>query len=275
MALAVGGGGAMTVALRRMGGTLLSIALSIAFVTVAWMAFIKYFSVNPMVAKSPSDVWDYLFTVPEAADNRALVLDGLWTTLRDAGVGLAAGLAAAVAVAMVFVLSRTAERSFMPVAMVVRSVPLVAMTPVLTLVFGRGLLATTVITGLIVFFPALVNMVLGLRSAPAQAADLVRAYGGTSWTTMRKVMIPTALPAFFASARISAPGSLIGALLAEWLATGKGLGYQMLTDFSTFKYNDLWTSVVVVTAASLIVYTLIGVLEAFVLARFGPAPESA
>jgi ABC-type nitrate/sulfonate/bicarbonate transport system permease component len=265
----------MTVVLRRVGGTLLSITLSIAFVTVAWIAFLKYFAVNPMVAKSPADVWDYLFTMPDAAANRSAILDGLWRTLLDAGVGLAAGLAAAVVVAMVFVLSRTAERSFMPIAMVVRSVPLVAMTPVLTLIFGRGLLATTVISGLIVFFPALVNLMLGLRSVSAQAADLVRAYGGSSWTTMRKVMVPTALPAFFASARIGAPSSLIGALLAEWLATGKGLGYQMLQDFSTFKYNDLWTSVVVVAVASLVVYTAIGVVEAFVLARFGPAPDRA
>jgi ABC-type nitrate/sulfonate/bicarbonate transport system permease component len=259
----------MAAAVKRLAATLLSIGLSIAFVGVAWLAFLKYFSVNPMVAKSPADVWDYLFSVPSAAANRSLVLSGLWRTLLDAGLGLVAGLLAAVGVAMLFVLSRTAERSFMPVAMVVRSVPLVAMTPVLTLVFGRGLLATTVISGLIVFFPALVNLVLGLRSAAPEAADLIRAYGGTTWTTMRKVMIPTALPAFFASARISAPGSLIGALLAEWLATGKGLGYQMLQDFSTFKYDDLWTSVVVVAMASLIVYTLIGVLEAFVLMRFG------
>ncbi|WP_169514788.1 ABC transporter permease [Actinomadura atramentaria] len=257
-------------AARRLGATLLSLALSLALIAIGWTAFLKALDVNPLVAKSPADVWRYLMSGPEAGAHRDLVGDGLRVTLRDAGAGLVAGLAAAAVVAVAFVLWRTAERSFMPIAMVVRSVPLVAMTPVITLIFGRDLLATTVISGIVVFFPALVNLVFGLRSSSAQAADLVRAYGGGPWTTMRKVMVPSALPAFFASARIAAPGSLIGALLAEWLATGKGLGYAMLTSGSTFKYDELWASVVAVTLASLAVYALIGVLEAVVLARYAP-----
>lgn len=132
------------------------------------------------------------------------------------------------------------------------------------------MLATTVICGIVVFFPALVNIVSGLRSASPQAADLVRAYGGSTWTTMRKVMIPSALPSFFTAARISAPAAIVGALLAEWLATGKGIGYQMLHDVTSFESDDLWASVVAVTLASLLIYSLINVLEGFVLARFGP-----
>jgi ABC-type nitrate/sulfonate/bicarbonate transport system permease component len=253
---------------KRLASTLLSAALSAVVVIAAWISFIKIMDINPMVAKDPQAVWHYL-TVPE---QRSYLLDGLRTTLQDAGLGLIAGLVAASVVAMLFVLSRSVERSFMPIAMVVRSVPLIAMTPVLTLIFGRDLLATTVISGIVVFFPALVNIVFGLRSASPQAADLVRAYGGSGWTTMRKVMVPSALPAFFASVRISAPGSLVGALLAEWLATGKGLGYAMLKDGSTFHYDALWAAVVAVTVVSLLAYALIGVVEAVVLARFGPAP---
>lgn len=254
---------------RRVSSTLLSIGVSLALVLGAWVAFIEYFSVNPMVARSPSDVWSYLVTHAEASAHRAHVWDGLRITLVDAGFGLVAGLIAASVTAMLFVLSSTVERAFLPVAMIVRSVPLIAMTPVLTLIFGRELLATTVLCGIVVFFPALVNIVFGLRSAPAQASDLVKAYGGSTWTTMRKVMIPAALPSFFTSARISAPGAIVGALLAEWLATGKGLGYQMLHDVSAFESDDLWSCVVAITLASLLIYSLIGIMEAFVLARFG------
>ncbi len=157
--------------------------------------------------------------------------------------------------------------------MIIRSVPLTAMTPLVTLVFGRALLATTVICGIVAFFPAPVNIVFGLGSAPAWAADLVRAYGGSTWTVMRKVMIPSALPSFFTAARISAPAAIVGALLAEWLATGKGIGYQMLHDVTTFESDDLWASVVAVTLASLLIYSLINVVEGVVLARFGPAPD--
>jgi ABC-type nitrate/sulfonate/bicarbonate transport system permease component len=71
---------------------------------------------------------------------------------------------------------------------------------------------------------------------------------------------------------MSAPAAIVGALLAEWLATGKGIGYRMLLDVTTFNSDDLWASVVVVTLASLLIYSLISVLEGFVLARFGPVP---
>jgi ABC-type nitrate/sulfonate/bicarbonate transport system permease component len=256
--------------LRRMAGTLLSIAVTVTIILGAWLGFIKYLSVNPIVARSPEDVWAYLVTGKGASAHRGLVWDGLSITLTDAGVGLVAGLAAAAVVAIVFVLSGTVKRAFLPVAMIVRSVPLIAMTPLITLVFGRALLATTVICGIVVFFPALVNIVSGLRSASPQATDLIRAYGGSTWTTMRKVMIPSALPSSFTAARVSAPGAIVGALLAEWLATGKGIGYQMLRDVSAFDSDDLWACVVAVTVASLLIYSLISVLERVVLARFGP-----
>jgi ABC-type nitrate/sulfonate/bicarbonate transport system permease component len=173
-------------------------------------------------------------------------------------------------VALLFVLVRSVEQSLLPLAVVVRSVPLVAMTPLISLVFGRGLMATTVISGLVVFFPALVTMVFGLRSASRQAADLCRAYGAGDWTIARKVMLPSSVPAFFASARVGVPGALIGAMLAEWLATGKGLGYAMLQDSSTFEYDHLWASVAVLTTVSALAYNIIATVETLALARFAP-----
>jgi ABC-type nitrate/sulfonate/bicarbonate transport system permease component len=179
-----------------------------------------------------------------------------------------AGLIAAVAVALSFVLSRIIAGMLLPLAVLVRSVPLVAMTPVLTLVFGRGIVATTVIAGIVVFFPALVTMTFGLRSASRQSADLVRAYGGGTWTVARKVMLPSSLPALFASARIAVPGAVIGAMLAEWLATGVGMGYGMLQDANSFNYVDIWASAALLTGVSVVLYNLVAVAESAVLARF-------
>jgi len=156
----------------------------------------------------------------------------------------------------------------LPLAVLVRSVPLVAMTPVLTLVFGRGVLGTMVISGIVVFFPALVTMTFGLRSASRQSADLCRAYGGGTWTVARKVMLPSALPALFASARVAVPGAVIGAMLAEWLATGKGMGYGMLQDANAFNYVDIWASVALLTGVSVLLYNIIAIAESAVLARF-------
>ena len=250
--------------------SLVSVLGAVAAVVVIWLGFIKAYDIDPLVAKSPLDVARYLVDGGDQFSKSTEIWTALGQTLVDAGVGYVAGLAAAIAVALLFVLSRGVESAFMPIAVTVRSVPLVAMTPLLTLIFGRGLLGTTVISGIVVFFPALVTVAFGLKSTPRQAADLVRAYGGSGWAIARKVMIPSALPAVFASARVAVPGALVGAMLAEWLATGKGIGYLMLSNTQNFNYGQLWASVTVLTFLSVLLYYAVGVLEALVLARFGP-----
>ncbi len=253
-------------AVRLAGATLLTGAA----ICLAWVVFLRLFGVDPLLGKTPLDVWHFVVTSPDAPANRSAIFGDLLQTLRDAGLGFVLGLVAAVCVALLFVLFRSVERSLMPIAMILRSVPLVAMTPLIALIFGRGLTGVSVICGIVVFFPALVTVVFGLRSAPKQTSDIIRAYGGGAWTVLRKVAVPSASPAFFAAARISVPGALIGGLLAEWLATGHGLGYRMLSDVQSFSYDDLWASVVVLTLSSLILYALVGVLESLVLARMNP-----
>jgi ABC-type nitrate/sulfonate/bicarbonate transport system permease component len=253
---------------RRLLRPAFNAVAALAVVVVLWYGFLAAYSIDPLVAKSPGDVWHYLFSGPDAHTHRGLVWSGLGRTLADAASGFVAGLIAAVVVALVFVLVRSVEQALLPIAVVVRSVPLVAMTPLLTLVFGRGFVATMVISGIVVFFPALVTMSFGLRSASRQAADLCRAYGAGSWTIARKVMLPSALPALFASARIGVPGSLIGAMLAEWLATGKGLGYGMLQDSNTFEYDHLWASVAALTLVSVVLYNAIAAIENLLIARY-------
>jgi ABC-type nitrate/sulfonate/bicarbonate transport system permease component len=244
---------------------LVNALVTLAVVIALWYAFLKIFNLDPLIAKSPTDVWDYLTS---ASSNRSAVSGGLGRTLFDASLGFVAGLVTAVAVALSFVLSRTVSGMLLPLAVLVRSVPLVAMTPVLTLVFGRGIMAVTVISGIVVFFPSLVTMTFGLRSASRQSADVCRAYGGGTWTVARKVMLPSAVPALFASARIAVPGAVIGAMLAEWLATGQGMGYGMLQDANSFNYVDIWASVALLTGVSVLLYNVIAIAESAVLTRF-------
>jgi ABC-type nitrate/sulfonate/bicarbonate transport system permease component len=252
----------------RLVRPLLNAVITLVVVIGLWFAAVKALNLDPLLAKTPADVWSYLVSGSTAASDRSSVFGALGQTLLDASYGFAAGLLAAVGVALSFVLSRTVAGMMLPLAVLVRSVPLVAMTPVITLVFGRGVLGTTVISGIVVFFPALVTMTFGLRSASRQAADLCRAYGGGTWTVARKVMLPSALPALFASARVAVPGAVIGAMLAEWLATGRGMGYGMLQDANAFNYVDIWASVALLTGVSVLLYNIIAIAESAILARF-------
>jgi len=254
--------------LFRVGRALLFTLLSLVVMLGIWQGFIYAFHLNPFFAKGPTDVYSYLFQSYGAVANRNQLLSALLTTLRDTALGYVAGTIVALVLAPLVVLSRGFEQTFMPIAMILRSVPLIAMTPLLILFFGRGLVAVTVIAGVVTFFPTLVNVVFGLRSASPLSRDLVLAYGAGPTMTLRKIRLPYALPALFASARIAAPGALLGAVVAEWLATGQGLGYQMLEAADTSNFDFLWAGVVVITLVAVGLYNAIGVLERTVLVRY-------
>jgi ABC-type nitrate/sulfonate/bicarbonate transport system permease component len=253
----------------RIGRGVLSAAVTLAVVIGAWLLFLKAFHVSSFIGKTPLDVWRYTFSSSQAAANRTALLNESGTTLRDAFLGLGAGTVAAVLCAISFNLWQSAASAFMPMAMVLRSVPLVAMTPLIVGIFGRNLKAITIIAGIVTFFPTLVNVTLALKRTPRESIDLCRAYGASPAGTLWRVQIPSALPALFASLRIAAPLSLVGALLAEWLATGQGLGYKMLDAMAVSDYSGLWARVVLVTLYSALMYQLIGIVERHVLARFG------
>jgi ABC-type nitrate/sulfonate/bicarbonate transport system permease component len=254
------------------GKRVLSLVISVVVVIAVWQLFLEIFHVNHFIGKGPLDVWRYVTSGDDASAARSRLLQNSRTTLKDAFVGLAAGTIAAVLCAIAFNIWRPIEQSFMPVAMVLRSVPLVAMTPLIALVFGRGLMTVTIIAGIVTFFPTLVNVTLALRSTAQSTTDLFLAYGSNRWAALRKAQLPSALPALFASLRVAAPLALVGAVLAEFLVTGNGLGYLIETSMASSVYNQLWAAVVLVTAFSIILYTMIAAVERVVLARFGEAP---
>jgi ABC-type nitrate/sulfonate/bicarbonate transport system permease component len=259
--------------LRALGRSLLTFALTIVVVLLLWVGAIELFGISPYVAKSPLDVWGYLVTDDKAAAHLAKLRDDLGVSLADAFLGFVAGLVAALLGATAFRLSRGIEHALMPVAMLLRSVPLVALAPLIILVFGRDVTTVAVVAGIVVLFPALVTIVFGLHSASPQMLDVVIVNGGSSWTALRKVALPASLPSFFAAVRISVPGALTGALLAEWLATGDGIGSAIQTAYAQVQFSLVWSAVVVVTAVSLVLYNLVQLVETLVLTRMGMSPS--
>jgi ABC-type nitrate/sulfonate/bicarbonate transport system permease component len=251
--------------LSALGGA----ALSVAVICGVWQLLVKGFDLDPFLTRGPLDVWRYV-TDPAHDAERSLLAQASRTTALDAAIGMVAGTVAALATAIAFALWRAVQQSLMPLAMALRAVPLVAMTPLIALVFGRGLLAITVIAGIVTFFPVLVNVSLALRAVPASALDLMRAYGASQYATLWRVQLPAALPSLFAAMRVAAPLALVGALLAEWLTTGKGLGYLMLQSVTTFELDRMWSAVTIVTVASIVLYTMISAVEQITLARYAP-----
>jgi ABC-type nitrate/sulfonate/bicarbonate transport system permease component len=252
---------------------LLNLAFVLAAAVAAWYALVTLTGVSELTTRLPQDVVGYLFTEEDAGENRSEVLGALGQTLIDAGIGFVAGLTAATLLATAMVLWKGIEAATMPMVMVVRTVPLVALAPVITLLFGNGFWCVAVMSGIVVLFPALVNIAFGLRSVTPQMRDVVTVYGGTSWDVLRRVAYPTALPSIFAAIRISVPGAITGALIAEYFTTTDSVGKAVNTSLALYQYDQLWSLIVVVTLVSVVGYMLAQLAESFVLARYGQGTE--
>lgn len=252
---------------RGAARTVATVLGAIIAIVLVWTVFLRLVRVSPFVAKSPGDVLDYLFTAPEAAVNRAAIVSDLMRTLADATYGYLLGLALAAAVSLVFYFSRTVETMFGPTVTAVHAIPMVTVAPILVLIFGRGTLATAVIGAAVVVVPALLTMLHGIRSAPRADLDMLTAFGGSPLDVFRKVALPHAVLTWFAAARVAVTTSVVGALLAEWLATGEGLGGQMLRAANEFQFDRLWASVVVLTVVCIAIYQVVAFTEGLVTAR--------
>jgi len=250
--------------------SLANTAIALVVVLLLWMFALWALDVTPYIGKGPLEVFDFLYLTEDAASNRELVSLALSQTMIDAGIGFGFGLGIATLVSVLFTLSRSVESALMPIAMLLRSVPLIAMAPILILIFGRGEVTVAVMGAIVVLFPALVNIVFGLKSASAAMMDVATVYGASKLAALRFVAFPSSLPSFFAAVKISVPGAITGALLVEWLATGQGIGYAIISAIGRAKTNEVWAYVVVITLVSILLYNLVGLIESYVLKRFSP-----
>jgi ABC-type nitrate/sulfonate/bicarbonate transport system permease component len=276
----VSNAGVAAAVVRRLGASLLVVVVALVVLAVVWVALLRLFDVSTFVGKTPLDVWGYLFSEapPRAVRASSLTaeaarssLSHAWlVTLGDAAIGFVTGLVVASVIAALFVIVKPFEFAFMPIAMLLRSVPLVAMAPVLLLIFGQGKLGVATIGAIVVLFPALVNIVLGLRSASPLALDLIKVNGGSELKSLLLVRVPSALPALFASIRISVPGAIVGAMLAEWLSGFTGLGGILNAYKGRGNFSGVWAIVVVSVVTSIVGYAVAAVVEAAALAAWGP-----
>jgi ABC-type nitrate/sulfonate/bicarbonate transport system permease component len=186
-------------------------------------------------------------------------------------IGMAAGLALAFGLALGSQLYPAIVRAFMPVALVTQTMPLVALTPLLVLMLGRGPAVILWITVSVTFFPAFVTMAQGLSMVPRAALDVPRAYGAGMWTQLRLVSIPSSLPYLFAATRLTAPRALLGVMIAEWLATGTGLGNLLNQSRGYMDYGMIWAVAIISVLISVLFYQAVVLIERRVLDQFGMA----
>jgi len=249
------------------------LALAVATVLLAlalWQGLMEAFALNPFFAKRPADVAAYLFTASDAVQHRATLLEALGQTLVYILPGYLAGLALGAGLAALLTLAPAATVTVLPVAIALRSIPILTTAPLIVLALGRGTAGMVTIVAVMIFFPTLVACLQGMRQTPGQVVDLFDSYAAPRWQRLLLAQVPTMLPALFASARMAVPAAVLAVTTAEWLATGTGLGSLMALTASTSAYGMLWSAIVLTTTFSTLAYLGVGVVERLVLRRFAP-----
>ena len=171
---------------------------------VAWTLLLELTGTPPYLAASPPAAFEAL------REEWPLILDALWITLLEAGTGLAVSTTLALSLAIMFTALPTAERALMPLALTVRSIPIVAIAPLIVLVAGRGLSTAIVCVTIVTFFPILVLAVRGFRSLPSEVVELFRVHGAGEYELFRYARIPHAVPFIFTGLRVAGAKGVLG-----------------------------------------------------------------
>ena len=184
----------------------------------------------------------------------------LWLTTRLSLFGLAVAIVAGLALGVAMFRFRWAERASFPYLVALQAVPVLAVAPLMTVVFGYSFWAKSVIVVIIAFFPIPTTLLLGMKSVDKALVDLFRLSGASWWTQLRKLALPNALPSLFTGLRISAGLSVVGAIVGElfFQQGSPGLGQRIYAYQTNMQYPQLYTAIIFSSLLGIAIFCLVG-----------------
>ena len=225
----------------------MALAVVVALV-LAWQLWVWWRDVPLYRLPGPADIgrafWDIRDTLP--AHIRA--------TVTTAVLGLVAGAALGVALAVPITAIPAVRRVVYPLLVVSQSIPLVVLAPALIVWLGFGTAPRVVVVALITFFPVAVSTVEGIDQTDREVLDLVRAMGGRRSELLRRVQIPSALPSFFAGLSVAASYAMLGAVIAEGMGASEGLGLLIARTQTSFRPDRTWVGIAFIALVSVLLF---------------------
>jgi NitT/TauT family transport system permease protein len=225
----------------------------IASILLAWQFLLPLAGVPAYIVPTPTAI----ATVFQR--QWPLLISNLTPTVIEAVAGFVIG--AAVLMAIAFVHSRLLQAAYFPVVLFFNTIPILALSPVIILIFGLGMTPKIVIAAVICFFPTLVNMIRGLDSASANEHELLRVLSSSKWEVFWRLRFPRALPMLFSSLRIASATAVIGAIVGEWIGSDKGLGALIIQATFNYQSDRLYAAIVLSSSLSIAIFTVVVLLE--------------
>jgi NitT/TauT family transport system permease protein len=215
---------------------------------------------------------EFILPAPSRVMNRGIsaVLDGTLlrhtlTTLSEVIAGLLLGLAVATVLGYLLARSPSLERIASPYIVASQSIPIVAIAPLLVIWFGPGRFSKVLICALIVFFPVLVNTIVGVRSVPNDLRDLMRSLRASRWQIFSKLELPAAMPVLLGGLKIGATLAVIGAVVGEFIGSDEGLGFLINLGRGLFDTSLVFVAVIMLVVIAMGLFGFVALLERYLL----------
>lgn len=239
----------------------LLVPVVLAVFSLLWQAMVWLGEYPAFILPAPTDV---------IATFSAALADGtLWRharqTLTEVFAGLFLGLSAATVLGYVLAKNKTLEQLLSPYIVASQSVPVVAIAPLLIIWFGAGQLSKILICTLMVFFPMLINTVVGIRSVDPDLRELFRSLQADRWDTFRLLEVPAALPVLLGGLKVSVTMAVIGAVVGEFVGADSGLGFLINQARGLFNTALVFVAIFALVAIALTLYGVVALLEARLL----------
>jgi NitT/TauT family transport system permease protein len=245
--------------LQGFGATAFPSVIGLAIALGAWEGWVRAREIKEYLVPAPSKVAVRLYDGP-----MLFVEEGL-KTLQGAMYGFVLGTVIAIALATIMSQSRFLERSIFPLAILIKVTPIVAIAPLLTIWFGFGLMPKVFIAALIVFFPVMVNALVGFRSVNPNALALMESLAANRAEVFLKLRLPSSLPYLFAAFKVCIPLSVIGAVVAEWFSGDRGLGSVIYIANNNLDMATAFAGIITLAVIGVSLYILTILIERRVL----------
>jgi NitT/TauT family transport system permease protein len=220
-----------------------------------WQFTIWFFDVRPFIAPSPIEVGKAI------VEDWSILLDNFWQTLIEAVAGFVIGNIVAILLAIAFVHNKTVDKAYFPTAVFINTIPIIAVAPILVMIFGNGYTPKVFIAALICFFPTLVNMKRGLEAVSPASLDLMRILSAGKSEVFWKLRIQSSLPFLFAALKIASTTCVIGAIVGEWVGSNYGLGALILDASYNYRAPQLYAAVTMAAGMAVTFFGLMILLE--------------
>jgi len=234
-----------------------SVLIALLVFLAAWEILVRLTSLPAFILPAPAQVGERFL---RAASDGTL-LRHTAATLLEVLSGLVSGVLFATILGYILAKSRLLENILQPYLVASQAVPTVAIAPLLVIWFGPGIFSKVLICALIVFFPVLVNTVVGLRAVPANLRDLMRSLRASRVQTLRLLELPAALPVLLGGLRIGATLSVIGAVVGELVGADRGLGFLINVGRGQYDTALVFVGVFTLIALALALYGAVILLE--------------